>query len=169
MIRFLAFTCLATVATGFAPVSIPQNVVVGPKSSTWSSLSVTTLSSRMGSSLAAVSSGEKRNVDKSTKIYGPASKETPKVLGGVKIGLRKLVVVTGASSGLGLACAETLAKSGKYFVVMACRDVEKGKRGVSAMNIVCHCMSLECHDGSLLVCSFILSFVVDSCQGKGYA
>ena len=37
--------------------------------------------------------------------------------------------VTGASSGLGLNCAVTLAKTGKYFVVMACRDVEKGKKG----------------------------------------
>ena len=61
------------------------------------------------------------------KLY--FKKETPKVLGGIKIGLRKLVVVTGASSGLGLKCAATLAKTGRYFVVMACRDVEKGKRG----------------------------------------
>mmetsp|Transcript_30081 Transcript_30081/g.44583 ORF Transcript_30081/g.44583 Transcript_30081/m.44583 type:complete len:430 (+) Transcript_30081:79-1368(+) len=60
------------------------------------------------------------------KIY--FEKETPKVLGGIKIGLRKLVVITGASSGLGLNCASTLAKTGRYFVVMACRDVEKGKR-----------------------------------------
>jgi protochlorophyllide reductase len=63
------------------------------------------------------------------KLYFPEEKEIPKVLGGVKIGLRKLVVVTGASSGLGLNCAVTLAKTGRYFVVMACRDVEKGKRG----------------------------------------
>ena len=63
------------------------------------------------------------------KLYFPQEKETPKVLGGLKIGLRELVVVTGASSGLGLNCAATLAKTGQYFVVMACRDVEKGKRG----------------------------------------
>ena len=70
------------------------------------------------------------DVDLSTeKYYPPKAKETPKVLGGVKIGLRKLVVVTGASSGLGLQCAKTLAKTGRYFVVMACRDVEKGKKG----------------------------------------
>jgi protochlorophyllide reductase len=47
----------------------------------------------------------------------------------VKIGLRKLVVITGASSGLGLNCAATLAKTGRYHVVMACRDVEKAKKG----------------------------------------
>lgn len=63
------------------------------------------------------------------KLYFEKEKETPKVLGGLKIGLRKLVVITGASSGLGLNCAVTLAKTGKYFVVMACRDVEKGKAG----------------------------------------
>merc|ERR1719232_2468769 len=62
------------------------------------------------------------------KLYFEKEKELPKVLGGVKIGVRKLVVVTGASSGLGLKCASTLAKTGKYFVVMACRDVEKGKK-----------------------------------------
>jgi protochlorophyllide reductase len=64
------------------------------------------------------------------KLYFPQEKEVPKVLGGLKIGLRELVVITGASSGLGLNCAVTLAKTGKYFVVMACRDVEKGKRGM---------------------------------------
>lgn len=69
------------------------------------------------------------------KLYLPKEKETPKVLGGLKIGLRKLVVITGASSGLGLNCAETLAKTGRYFVVMACRDVEKGKQGT------CECVA----------------------------
>ena len=63
------------------------------------------------------------------KLYFPQEKEFPKVLGGLKIGKRKLCVVTGASSGLGLNAAATLAKTGRHFVVMACRDVEKGKRG----------------------------------------
>lgn len=63
------------------------------------------------------------------KLYFKKSKEVPKVFGGLKIGLRELVVVTGASSGLGLNCAATLAKTGKYFVVMAVRDVEKAKQG----------------------------------------
>ena len=66
------------------------------------------------------------------KLYIPKEKETPEVLGGLKIGLRELVVVTGASSGLGLQAAKVLAQSGKYFVVMACRDVEKAKRGKTA-------------------------------------
>merc|ERR1712086_1079482 len=65
------------------------------------------------------------------KLTGPqiyVKKEMPKVLGGLKIGTRKLVVVTGASSGLGKACAISLANTGKYFVVMACRDTEKAER-----------------------------------------
>ena len=63
------------------------------------------------------------------KLYFGKEKEIPKVLGGLKIGKRELVVVTGASSGLGLNAAATLAKTGRYFVVMACRDVEKAKAG----------------------------------------
>lgn len=63
------------------------------------------------------------------KLYFPKEKEFPKVLGGIKIGLRKICVVTGASSGLGLNAAATLAKTGRHFVVMAVRDVEKAKRG----------------------------------------
>jgi len=67
------------------------------------------------------------------KLY--FEKESPKVLGGVKIGLRKLVVVTGASSGLGLNCAATLAKTGRYYVIMACRDTDKGKRVAKEMEM----------------------------------
>jgi len=67
------------------------------------------------------------------KLYFTKEKEVPKVLGGLQIGLRKLVVITGASSGLGLNCASTLAKTGNYFVIMAVRDVEKGKQVAKKM------------------------------------
>jgi protochlorophyllide reductase len=67
------------------------------------------------------------------KLYFPKEKEFPKILGGIKIGLRKICVVTGASSGLGLNAAATLAKTGRHFVVMAVRDVEKGKRVAKEM------------------------------------
>lgn len=76
------------------------------------------------------------------KLYFEKEKEMPKVLGGLQIGLRKLVVITGASSGLGLNCAATLAKTGRYFVIMACRDVEKGKRAAKEQDMP---------DGSYLV------------------
>lgn len=69
------------------------------------------------------------------KLYFEKEKELPKVLGGLKIGLRKLVVVTGASSGLGLNAAATLAKTGRYFVVMAVRDIEKAKKVAKKMDM----------------------------------
>jgi len=69
------------------------------------------------------------------KIYLPEDKESAKVLGGLKIGTRKLTVITGASSGLGLNCAAALSKTGRHFVVMACRDVEKGKAVAKEMNM----------------------------------
>mmetsp|Transcript_12244 Transcript_12244/g.19537 ORF Transcript_12244/g.19537 Transcript_12244/m.19537 type:complete len:427 (-) Transcript_12244:149-1429(-) len=69
------------------------------------------------------------------KIYLPEDKESAKVLGGIKIGSRKLTVITGASSGLGLNCAVALSKTGRHFVVMAVRDVEKGKRVAQEMGM----------------------------------
>ena len=40
----------------------------------------------------------------------------------------RYVVVTGASSGLGLRCAADLARNGDHHVVMACRDFSKAER-----------------------------------------
>jgi len=51
-------------------------------------------------------------------------KEAPKVAGGIKIGTRRLVVITGASSGLGLSATKALCDQG-YFVVAAVRDPKK--------------------------------------------
>lgn len=125
MMRLLSLMCLASCATAFMPAMTSQVArVVSPAQD----------ASILEDAAAHCSSTQLhaflQDVDLSTeKYYPPKAKETPKVLGGVKIGLRKLVVVTGASSGLGLQCAKTLAKTGRYFVVMACRDVEKGKRG----------------------------------------
>lgn len=42
------------------------------------------------------------------------------------------VVITGASSGLGLATAKALAETGKWNVVMACRDFLKAERAAKA-------------------------------------
>lgn len=84
---------------------------------------------RTSSPVASLSASALETAELPEKLYFPKEKEFPKVLGGIKIGLRKLVVITGASSGLGLNCATTLAKTGRHFVVMACRDIEKGKKG----------------------------------------
>jgi len=51
-------------------------------------------------------------------------KEPPKVAGGIKIGTRRLVVITGASSGLGLSATKALCERG-YFVIAAVRDPKK--------------------------------------------
>jgi len=41
---------------------------------------------------------------------------------------QKVAVITGASSGLGLAAAKALAQDGKWLVIMACRDVVKAEK-----------------------------------------
>jgi protochlorophyllide reductase len=41
---------------------------------------------------------------------------------------KRTVIITGASSGLGLATAKKLAKSGEWHVIFACRDFLKAER-----------------------------------------
>jgi protochlorophyllide reductase len=60
--------------------------------------------------------------------------QAPKINGGIVVGTRKLVVVTGASSGLGLYGALSLAKRGGYYVVLACRNVERAERIAKEMD-----------------------------------
>jgi protochlorophyllide reductase len=70
----------------------------------------------------------------------------PPIMGGVKIGNRKLVVVTGASSGLGLWCTKSLVDKGNYFVVCGVRDPEKMQRAGKAIGLnadAFHPMRLE--------------------------
>ena len=126
MMRLLSIACLTSLAAGFIPAANNGLARVGVRSPAQESVfqdDVATYCS--GTELNAVL----QDMEMPAKYYPPKEKEVPKVLGGVKIGLRKLVVITGASSGLGLNTATTLAKTGRYFVVMAVRDVEKGKRG----------------------------------------
>lgn len=50
--------------------------------------------------------------------------------------LRKgTVVVTGASSGLGLATAKALAETGKWHIIMACRDFLKAERAAKSVGM----------------------------------
>ena len=116
----LSVCLVAPFASGFAPSAVVQTntmtantVVPVPRSAAQSDFRLS----------AVMSDGS------NSKIYTPDSKETPKVLGGVKIGIKKLVVITGASSGLGLSTTIALAKTGKYHIVMACRNIEKAKKG----------------------------------------
>ncbi|CAE7395616.1 PORA [Symbiodinium necroappetens] len=41
---------------------------------------------------------------------------------------KKTVIITGASSGLGLAAAKELAATGDWYVIMACRDFQKAEK-----------------------------------------
>ncbi|ERM95241.1 protochlorophyllide reductase [Amborella trichopoda] len=45
------------------------------------------------------------------------------------------VIITGASSGLGLATAKALAESGKWHVVMACRDFLKAEKAARSVGM----------------------------------
>jgi protochlorophyllide reductase len=131
MMRF--YTVLLTVSAvgAFAPTSrlaTKSATTLTPPTAAASSLSIP-----FGDSCTQLAAQLLQDQDITEKYYIPQAKEMPKVLGGLKIGLRELAVVTGASSGLGLNCAATLAKSGKYFVVMACRDIDKGKKGTCFM------------------------------------
>jgi protochlorophyllide reductase len=122
----LALTPLLTSA--FAPWSTVPTTAVIQRSQPFPTRSVFTSSFESCNSITSLHASAV--AEPSTKIYSPSDKESPNFLGGLSIGLRQLVVITGASSGLGLNCAASLAKTGKYFVVMACRDVEKAKTGI---------------------------------------
>lgn len=125
MVRFISFAVAAAyLASGdaFAPTPTRQLVSTSSRLTTGSS-SMTRSPTSLSDMLTQTELPE--------KIYLPKDKETAKVLGGVKIGNRKLTVITGASSGLGLNTAIALSKTGRHFVVMACRDVEKAKRVAS--------------------------------------
>jgi len=63
-------------------------------------------------------------LDTQAKLYTPKDRETPKVAGGLIVGTRRVVVVTGASSGLGLSATKALCDQG-FFVVAAVRDTAK--------------------------------------------
>ncbi|MGK7946534.1 MAG: protochlorophyllide reductase [Microcystaceae cyanobacterium] len=48
---------------------------------------------------------------------------------------KSTVIITGASSGVGLHAANALAKTGKWFVVMACREPKKTENAAKSLNI----------------------------------
>jgi protochlorophyllide reductase len=62
-----------------------------------------------------------------------------------KTDTKSTVIITGASSGLGLATAKVLAESGQWHVVMACRDFLKAERAAKSVGMpkdsytVMHC------------------------------
>jgi hypothetical protein len=121
MIRILTLFLTASAAGAFAPSQ--RGVMRTTTSATTTTPSISSVV------LSATSGSTTEYTEQVGKLYTKESKETPKVLGGLKMGGRELVVITGASSGLGLNTAINLAKTGRYYVVMAVRDTEKAKRG----------------------------------------
>ncbi|KAL8032175.1 hypothetical protein ABFX02_13G078400 [Erythranthe guttata] len=57
---------------------------------------------------------------------------TPSTVQGKKTLRKGTVIITGASSGLGLATAKSLSETGKWHVVMACRDFLKTEKAAKA-------------------------------------
>ncbi|KAL7129600.1 hypothetical protein ABFS83_13G078800 [Erythranthe nasuta] len=57
---------------------------------------------------------------------------TPSTVQGKKTLRKGTVIITGASSGLGLATAKSLSETGKWHVVMACRDFLKAEKAAKA-------------------------------------
>ena len=129
MLRYLAVAALVASSSAFVPAfdNAAKQQTQALKSPLFKVPSASTNPSNSFTQLEAMLT----QTELPEKLY--FEKETPKVLGGLQIGLRKLVVITGASSGLGLNAAATLAKTGRYFVIMACRDTEKAKKGKCRM------------------------------------
>ncbi|KAL7087724.1 hypothetical protein ACP275_13G085900 [Erythranthe tilingii] len=57
---------------------------------------------------------------------------TPSTVQGKKTLRKGTVIITGASSGLGLATAKSLSETGKWHVVMACRNFLKAEKAAKA-------------------------------------
>jgi len=68
------------------------------------------------------------------KLYD-GKKEMAPIWGGLRVGTRRIVVVTGATSGLGLWCTKALADKGDYFVICAVRNPEKMDRAAIEVGI----------------------------------
>jgi len=111
----MALVALVTLASAYI---LPHAPLVAPSPAR----SVITPPARSAAPLA-VAEAPLSNVDVLEKAY--TQKEFPKLAGGVRIGTRRIVVITGASSGLGLSATKALLDRGGYFVVAAVRNPSK--------------------------------------------
>lgn len=93
-----------------------------------------------------VSAASKKVVAKGLSVNNVAAPvETIEKPSAKKVATKRTVIITGASSGLGLATAKSLAETGEWHVIMACRDFLKAERAAKAVGIeksnytVIHC------------------------------
>jgi protochlorophyllide reductase len=68
------------------------------------------------------------------KLYD-GKEAVPPIMGSLKVGNRRMVVVTGASSGLGLWCTKALIDKGNHFVICGVRDVAKMDKAAKELGI----------------------------------
>ncbi|WOL18937.1 protochlorophyllide reductase-like [Canna indica] len=68
-----------------------------------------------------------------TAVAAPGLKQA--TFQGKKVLRKGVVVITGASSGLGLAAAKALAEGGKWHVIMACRDFLKAEKAAQSVGL----------------------------------
>ena len=146
MVRFISFVTAAAYLASTTEAFAPAPSQIRTQRMTTNSQQIATTTSPIIISSPTLLADMLVQTELPEKLYPPTEKETAKVLGGVKIGNRKLTVITGASSGLGLNCAVALGKTGRHFMVLAVRDVDKMKRVAKEMGIPENCyvvMKLE--------------------------
>ena len=116
---------LASAALAFQPAAVPR------------ALSPRGVHQRRASSPAVQrrSSSAATLLQASTIPPLPSIKNVPPVLGGLRAGFKKLCVVTGASSGLGLDATRVLCDNDDYFVICAVRNPEKMKQAAEEKGI----------------------------------
>lgn len=120
IVALSALACAST-SLAFMPVTMQAQPKAGQLGKQKSPATLTSSAPRLGlPSLQAATSSFFDILPKGLD-FGPKK-------GGASIGVKKTVVVTGASSGLGKATVKALAKRGGYFIICAVRDVEKMKQ-----------------------------------------
>ncbi|KAK6132713.1 hypothetical protein DH2020_033518 [Rehmannia glutinosa] len=70
-----------------------------------------------------------------TKAVATTPAFTPATVQGKKTLRQGTVIITGASSGLGLATAKALAETGKWHIIMACRDFLKTEKAAKSVGM----------------------------------
>lgn len=109
---------LTTLATEPLPANQSNSL---PRTATWACSGLAAITT-----LAAHRDAKRRS--RASKTARAAGNVAGEILDKIMGDGRRTVIITGASSGLGLAASKELACSGKHFVIMACRNFVKAQR-----------------------------------------